>query len=130
MPQYKKPGTGRDFKPGQSGNPKGRPKDPPELKAIKQMTRGEFSLLIHKLIGLKPEDLKDFKGTVLEMAMASAVQAAIKHGDFSKMQSFIERLFGKVPDVVNSTVETKTVNKSLSELYKELEEAMKDIRES
>lgn len=86
------------FKPGQSGNPAGRPPGPPELKAIKQMTKGEFSLLIHKLIDLKPEDLKDFKGTVLEMAMASAMQKAIKSGDFSHIQSFIERLFGKVKE--------------------------------
>ena len=92
------PKTLKPFKPGQSGNPAGRPKNPIELQAVKQMTKGEFSLLIHKLIDLKPEELSSFKGTVLEMAMASAMQHAIKSGDFAKIQIFIERLFGKVKD--------------------------------
>jgi hypothetical protein len=88
----------KNLTPFQVGNPggPGRPKDPPEIKLIKQMTRGEFSLLIHKLIDLKPEELKDFKGTVLEMAMASIIQQAIKHGDPTRLQFFVERLFGKV----------------------------------
>jgi len=88
----------KNLTPFQVGNPggPGRPQDPPELKLIKQMTRGEFSLLIHKLIDLKPEELKDFKGTVLEMAMASIIQQAIKHGDPTRLQFFVERLFGKV----------------------------------
>ncbi len=94
----------KPFKPGQCGNPKGRPKNPPELKAIQQMTKGQFSLLIHKLIDLKPEELSTFKGTVLEMAMASAMQSAIKSGDFSRIQGFVERLFGKVKDEVSADV--------------------------
>lgn len=94
------PKTLKKFQPGQSGNPAGRPKDPPELKQIKSMTKGEFSVLIHKLLELKPDELKDFKGTVLEMAMASAMQKAIKSGDFGNIQGFIERLFGKVKDEV------------------------------
>lgn len=97
MPRYKKPGSGRDFKPGQSGNPNGRPKNPIELMTIKQMSKGEFSLLMHKLINLKPEELSAFRGTVLEMAMASIIQQAIKQGDPSRLQFFIERLFGKIP---------------------------------
>lgn len=88
------------FKPGECGNPNGRPADPPALKAIKQMSKGEFKVLIHKLIDLKPDELKDFRGTVLEMAMASAMQKAIKSGEFDKIQSFIERLFGKVKEEV------------------------------
>ncbi len=94
----------KKFKPGQTGNPKGRPPEPKELKAIKQMTKGEFSVLIHKLIELKPEELSTFKGTVLEMAMASAMQKAIKSGDFSNIQGFIERLFGKVKDELQAEV--------------------------
>ena len=92
----------KSYKPGQSGNLSGRPKDPAELKAIKQMTKAEFQLLIHRLIDLRPEDLATFKGTVLEMAMASAMQSAIKSGDFSRIQGFIERLFGKVKDEINA----------------------------
>lgn len=94
---------GRDFKPGQSGNPKGRPKDPPELKAIKQMTKAEFSLAIQKLINLKPDELKEFKGTAIEMALAATIQNAIKYGDVSRIQSLIDRLFGKVTDKLETT---------------------------
>jgi hypothetical protein len=101
--------TLRPFVKGVSGNPKGRPKNPLALKNLKLMTKGEFSLLIHKLIDLKPEDLATFKGTVLEMAMASAMQTAIKTGDFSRIQSLIERLFGKVKDEVSTDAVLKII---------------------
>jgi hypothetical protein len=53
--------------------------------------------------------LSTFKGTVLEMAMASAMQKAIKSGDFSNIQSFIERLFGKVKDEISGELGIKLI---------------------
>lgn len=105
----------RKFKKGNPGGP-GRPKDSPELHLIKQMTKGEFSLLIHKLIHLRPDELAAFKGTVLEMAMASAMQSAIKTGDFARIQSFVDRLFGKVKDQIEHSGEVTPSSMSFEDL--------------
>lgn len=129
MPRYKKPGTGRDFLPGNSGGP-GRPKDPPELKAIKQMSNGEYKLLMHKLMNLSPEDLLNFKGTVLEMAMASVIHQSIKQGDPSRLQYFTDRLFGKVTDKVEvSAIALMTPREKIAaakEAILKLESQLKD----
>ena len=106
------PKTLKPFKPGQSGNPNGRPKNPPELKEVQQMTKGQYQLLMHRLMSLKPEELSGFKGTLLEMALASIIQHAIKTGDQSRLTYFTDRLFGKVKD----EVEIRTFRKVLRKL--------------
>lgn len=86
----------------QKGN-SGRPKDPIELHLIKRMTKGEFEVLMQKLIHLTPDELNDYKGTVLEMAMVSIMKKSIDQGDQWRLQFFIERLFGKVSDKLEVT---------------------------
>jgi hypothetical protein len=90
----------KNLKPFQKGNPggPGRPRNPPELMDLSLMTQGEFKLLMHRLINLRPEELSSFKGTILEMAVASIIQRAIKDGDPVRLQYFTDRLFGKVSD--------------------------------
>lgn len=92
----------KPFKKGHAGGP-GRPANPPELKAIRQMTKGEFILLNHKLLDLSLEELENFKGTVLEMAMAAIIKKAIENGDQFRLQFFVERLYGKVTDKIELT---------------------------
>ncbi len=93
------PASLKPFKKGWKGGP-GRPKNPPALNDARRMTKAEFELLVSKLIDLKPEELGNFKGTVLEMAMASIMQKAIKEGDNRRLEFFVERLFGKVAQPV------------------------------
>lgn len=94
MAKGKKTG-GRDF----TGIPgPGRPPNPPELNAIKQMTKGELELLFHKVLNAKPEELNNFNGTVLEKWLASIIYQGIKSGDYGRLNPFLERLFGKVKD--------------------------------
>lgn len=101
----------KPFKHGNPGGP-GRPKNPPELKEVQQMTKGQYQLLMHRLMSLKPEELGGFKGTLLEMALASIIQHAIKTGDQSRLTYFTDRLFGKVKD----EVEIRTFRKVLRKL--------------
>lgn len=94
----------KPFKKGETGNPNGRPANPPELRELQKMTKGEFEVLMHKLVNCKPEDLGQFKGTVLEMALASTIQKAIKEGDSHRIEFFLQRLFGKVKEEVSSEI--------------------------
>lgn len=126
MPQYKKPGTGRDFLPGQSGNPKGRPPDSPEIKALKKLTKGELAVLLNKVLQSKPEDLKTFKGTVLELWLAAGATKAIQTGDYSRLEFLINRLIGKVPDKLEVS-EIDSV--SDEELLKMAENAIQSMKE-
>lgn len=87
----------KPWKKGEAPNPAGRPPNPPELKAIKAMTKGELELLVHKILQASPGDLKEFKNTVLELWLAQGASKAIQSGDYSRLMLLIERLYGKVP---------------------------------
>jgi len=94
-------------KPFVKGDPRaGRPKDSPELRTIKRLTRPEFELLMQKLLNLTPNELNEYQGSVLEMSMASIIKKSIEHGDHWRLQFFIERLFGKVTDKIELTDKT------------------------
>lgn len=86
--------------PKKKGNPgsKGRPKDPPELHLIKKLTKGEFDLLMNRLLILTPAQAEIYQGNILEMAMLSILKKAVDHGDHFRLQFFIDRLLGKVVD--------------------------------
>lgn len=103
MAKGKKTG-GKNFKPGVITNPNGRPPEGPELKAIKNMSKNELAELFHRVLSAKPEDLNNFKGTVLEQWLASIIYQGIKQGDWGRLNPFIERLFGKVKDEVSAEV--------------------------
>lgn len=87
------------------GDPRcGRPPDPPELKEYKkQFTYSEVRLIMFKMLNLTPQELKNFKGNVFETALASIVHKAILGGDPQRLEFFLQRLFGKVPDKVEVT---------------------------
>lgn len=108
MANYTKKGDkmpkGRQFV---KGDPRaGRPKDSPEVKAIKKMKKGEFLLLCHKFINMTPEELEEFKGTVLEEMLAKQARDAISRGETPKVEFFTDRLFGKVQDLLKVEAET------------------------
>ena len=132
MPRYKKPGTGRDFQPGQSGNPAGRRPDPPELKAIKKMSKGEFDLMMHKFMHLTQIELgkiiSDPNSKAPEAILASIAAQAIKQGDPGRFTYFSDRLFGKVKDEINVTHDFS--NMTDQELAQEIEKTLKEFKKT
>ena len=72
------------WKPGQSGNPKGRPKGVSITGAIRELVAA----------GLNGKDLEKALATV-------AIQRALS-GDYKFYQLVVERLDGKVPDMIES----------------------------
>lgn len=117
---------GKDVKPGERLNPHGRPPDPPELKQIKKLTKGDLALLLNKVLSAKPEELNDFNGTVLEKWLASIVFHGIKSGDFSRLHPFIDRLLGKVPDKLELS---ELDSMSDEDLLQAAEEALQNMKE-
>ena len=74
--------AGKMFKPGKSGNPKGRPKD------WKQYVRE----VIEEIEGLEPDSDEYLR------AIAKLTWKYAKDGNYPALRDITERLWGKVPD--------------------------------
>ena len=79
------------FRPGKSGNPKGRPKGVSISSAIRDLVAE----------GLNGRDLEKALATV-------AIQRAL-NGDYKFYQLVVERLDGKVPDMIESQGEVEVL---------------------
>jgi hypothetical protein len=101
------------FKPGQSGNPAGRP---PDLipNALKKLTAQQIRRIIKATVkGNIPElrrIAKDDKSSGLEVAMASCLMTAIKKGDYDTIEKMLVRtgVIAKEPEKI--VVESKNIN--------------------
>lgn len=121
----RKPGTpktgGRDFKPGQSGNPAGKPPMPPELKAIKALTPGFVKMIIAKFARMSKEEMgqllmkppgSEGAPNMMEIMIGSIVAKAAQDGDYSRLNFLLDRSIGKVKEQVDITVAPKMIYKT------------------
>ena len=88
-PQNLKP-----FKPGQSGNPSGKPKG--------LLTTTEVSGLLSKFCRLSRDELtaviQNNKSSMIEITVASILAKAAKDGDYSRLEFLLARSIGKVKE--------------------------------
>lgn len=130
----RKPGTpktgGRVFQKGQSGNPKGRPPIPPELKAVKQLSPQSVRLLVSKFAAMSKEELAELlqkpDTPLIEITIGSIFAKAAKEGDYSRFNFLLDRSVGKVKDEVDINVGAKTIYRtSMTEDGRLLQELVK-----
>lgn len=108
----RKPGTpktgGRDFQPGQSGNPNGRKPLPPDLKGIKKITTDELQRQIAKFAGMTKQEisdhLRDPEATMLDIMIGTVMVKAAKDGDHSRFNFLLDRTIGRVKESLEVTV--------------------------
>lgn len=86
------------WKPGQTGNPGGRPKLPKELREVKEFTTDEIKRVIAKYMRMTKGELEVVldKGNsktlpMFEAMIASVISNAWKTGDFSKIEFLLNR---------------------------------------
>lgn len=118
---------GRPFKEGHKLS-KGRPKLSEEDHALRALTNTRFQQILNKYLHEPVSNLVDLKKdqslTALEHAVLSITIASINKGDQIRLQFLLDRLIGKVPDVVHvSEIERKVESMSHEELILEIEKA-------
>lgn len=93
------PGT--PFKPGHPGGP-GRPPLPVEVREAKKMSKAEVDAKLCAFLGYTKGELeaimKSPNSTMLELTVGSILLHAVKHGDASRLNFILDRVYGKVKD--------------------------------
>ena len=106
MPRKSNLPPGSGFKKGQSGNPKGRPKDLLGKK-MRQLTAEEFAEIANLIIKGSIEELraisKDESQSALRVMIAAVAVKTISKGDMDALDKLLNRLVGKVKDHVQVT---------------------------
>lgn len=92
------------WKKGQSGNPKGAPKDPKGLKRIKALTKVELVEIGNMLLKATYRELKklstDQNAPALHALLAGICIRLREKGDMTGFDKFLDRLIGKVRENV------------------------------
>lgn len=115
MPKGIKAG-GRDFVKGVSGNPKGRPPLPGDLKEIKKMSPALVSAVISKFSSMPENDLAHYlksPGTpMFELTIGSIYAKALREGDYMRLNFLLERCVGKVKEQIDVSLQPKLIFKT------------------
>lgn len=108
---------GRDWQPGQSGNPTG--KGAGEIKGfIKDLGRLNLKRalnIFNDICNLTFDELKakisDPTATVIELMIMKVAAEAIRTGDHTRMNAIMDRLIGKITDKIEVKMPEPTVMK-------------------
>jgi hypothetical protein len=113
------------FKPGQSGNPKGRIANP-AMKALRSLTLESYREVVQLVVSGSIDELKDLaeqKESALKAGVARAFLKAISKGDYAVIEAIAQRVIGKIPEVVH--IDTKTRESIDAQLMVETESQLK-----
>jgi hypothetical protein len=103
------PNDDTKFKPGESGNPNGRPR-----KYVSQLRElgyklSEINDTIQVMMAMDMEELKSVwdnpKATVLEKTIAAAIRKSIEKGSLYSLETLLTRVYGKPRE--NADVKTE-----------------------
>lgn len=123
------------FKPGQSGNPKGRPKNPiPD--ALKKLTNQSLRRVIRIVVKGNKDQIEKLINnpdtSMLELAVANSFVKAVAKGDYQTVEHILQRVLGKVPDRLIADFKSKNINVNSKpvKIDKEvMKEAWKELNE-
>lgn len=103
----RKKSGGRDFKPGESGNPKGRPPLPAQVREFRRLTLTELQGYIAAIKDMPVSELEDLAKSkdipALKAWIYSMAVQGIRSGSERAFDSLMDRVVGRVADQVNIT---------------------------
>lgn len=95
---------GRDFKPGQSGNPAGRAKLPEDIKEARGLNKIQFERMLNRYLAMSAPEIKTIaespKTPALDLIVAKVIYEAIKKGDDKRLDFMLNRLIGPVKQIL------------------------------
>lgn len=95
----------KSFKPGQTGNPNGRPRKYVSLLKDQGYKLSEVNDCIQAIMSMTIEELKsvwDNKGaTVLEKTIAGAIKKSIEKGSLYSIETLLTRVYGRPTETAN-----------------------------
>jgi hypothetical protein len=101
------------FKPGESGNPNGRPRKIVSLLKDQGYKLSEINDTLMALLSMDMNELKEAfenpKATVLEKAVAGAIRKSIEKGSLYNIETIITRAMGKPKETQSHSGEV-TIN--------------------
>jgi len=105
------PNDDTKFKPGESGNPNGRPRKYVSLLKEQGYKLSEINDSLMALLAMELSELKEVfqnpKATVLERAVAGAIAKSIEKGSLYNIETIITRAMGKPKEQQDHTGEIK-----------------------
>jgi hypothetical protein len=109
----------KPFKPGQSGNPSGRPKMAPDVRKAQQVTSEEFIRVSSEFLLMDrakiQQRLQNPEASMLELLIGGIVAKAAKDHDHHRAEFLLNRTIGKVADTLNANVQIKSLHMQIVE---------------
>lgn len=126
---------GKDFEPGTSGNPNGRPPVPEEIKQLRRLNQPGLERRINKWLHKDYDELKRLlepqSGAKLKTVDRMIIALCLKsgnRGDVTAFNCLIERIAGKVKTTVQisgpegAPIEVRVANMTEAEVEKRYQE--------
>lgn len=110
---------GKNWKPGQSGNPNGRPLLPGDIKESRKFNAIEATRIITRYLCMTALEIaaavENPNTTAMELVLAKVIVEAGKTGDYQRLNFLFDRTIGKVSDKLKVTLPKPTVIKLIDE---------------
>jgi uncharacterized protein DUF5681 len=112
MPKEKKL-VGRTWKKGESGNPKGRPPVPADIRAAQKLNRVALARVLDRMINYTQRELEQIlmnpNSGILETAVGAILLKSIEEADHMRLNFILDRLIGRVKDEVEHSFPRPTI---------------------
>lgn len=113
---------GKNWKTGQSGNPKGRPIIAPELSEARKFSKFLVEETFHRLLLLSWIELEKIVSNpntcVLDRLLAKLIVMTEKEGCSTRLNFILDRLIGRIPNISSSN-NSSVINREISTISEE-----------
>jgi hypothetical protein len=109
----------KPFKPGQSGNPKGKKPTPQDLKDARKLNTVSVARILNKFSNMPVSEIKAelerADCPTLEFMIGKVMVECLKAGDYQRLNFILDRMIGKVTEKMEVKTPRPTVIKLIGD---------------